>query len=83
VVTRALGGKADLAVDMQTRRMRAGDVLLICSDGLTSMVPDEEIARLLEEAEGDVEKGAQDLVAEANAHGGEDNITVVLLKFEE
>ena len=83
VVTRALGGKSDLAVDMQTRRMKPGDVLLICSDGLTSMVPDEEIARVLEQAGGDVVKGAQDLVAEANAHGGEDNITVVLLKFEE
>jgi protein phosphatase len=83
VVTRALGGKADLAVDMQTRRMKAGDVLLLCSDGLTAMVSDEEIARVLGEAKGDVEKAAKDLVAEANAHGGEDNITVVLLKFEE
>jgi protein phosphatase len=83
VVTRALGGKADLAVDMQTRRMKAGDVLLLCSDGLTAMVPDEDIARILAEAKGDVEKAAKDLVAEANAHGGEDNITVVLLKFEE
>ena len=83
VVTRALGGKADLAVDMQTRRMKAGDVLLLCSDGLTAMVSDEDIARVLGEAKGDVEKAAKDLVAEANAHGGEDNITVVLLKFEE
>ena len=83
VVTRALGGKADLAVDMQTRRMKAGDLLLLCSDGLTAMVPDEDIARILGEAKGDVEKAAKDLVAEANAHGGEDNITVVLLKFEE
>jgi len=83
VVTRALGGKADLAVDMQTRRMKAGDILLLCSDGLTAMVPDEDIARVLEEAKGAIEKAARDLVAEANAHGGEDNITVVLLKFEE
>jgi len=83
VVTRALGGKADLAVDMQTRRMKAGDVLLLCSDGLTAMVSDEEIARLLGAAKGDVEKAAKDLVAEANANGEEDNITVVPLKFEE
>ena len=83
VVTRALGGKADLAVDMQTRRMKAGDILLLCSDGLTAMVSDEDIARVLEEAKGDIERAAKDLVAEANAHGGEDNITVVLLKFEE
>jgi len=83
VVTRALGGKADLSVDMQTRRLRAGDVLLVCSDGLTSMVPDEEIARILGEAKGDIEKAARNLVEEANARGGEDNITVVLLKFED
>ncbi|PYQ20470.1 MAG: Stp1/IreP family PP2C-type Ser/Thr phosphatase [Acidobacteria bacterium] len=83
VVTRALGGKADLAVDMQTRRMKAGDLLLLCSDGLTAMVPDEDIARILGEAKGDVEKAAKDLVAEANANGEEDNITVVPLKFEE
>src|SRR6185295_11990145 len=42
VVTRALGGKADLAVDMQVHEMKAGDTLLLCSDGLTGMLPDEE-----------------------------------------
>jgi protein phosphatase len=83
VVTRALGGKLDLAVDMQVRQMKPGEVLLLCSDGLTTMVPDEEIARILSDAEGDVDRGARDLVAEANERGGEDNITVVLLKFEE
>ena len=83
VVTRALGGKSDIVVDMQTRKMTSGDILLLCSDGLTTMVPDQEIARVLEETTGDIEKAAKDLVAEANAHGGEDNITVLLLKFEE
>ncbi|HVQ31072.1 MAG TPA: Stp1/IreP family PP2C-type Ser/Thr phosphatase [Vicinamibacteria bacterium] len=82
VVTRALGGKLDLAVDMQVRKMTAGEMLLICSDGLTTMVPDEEMARLLGESGGDVDKSAHALVDEANARGGEDNITVVLLKFE-
>jgi protein phosphatase len=82
VVTRALGGKQDLAVDMQVRKMQPGEILLLCSDGLTTMVPDEEISRVLEECSGDVAKAARGLVEEANAHGGEDNITVVLLKFE-
>jgi len=81
VVTRALGGRTDLAVDMQTRKMSGGDVLLLCSDGLTTMVPDEEIEAVLRAADGDVEKGVQDLVGAANDHGGEDNITVVLVKF--
>ena len=82
VVTRALGGKPDLQVDMQVHRMREGDVLLLCSDGLTTMLPDDEIARLMRENEEDVGLAARALVDGANARGGEDNITVLLLKFE-
>jgi PPM family protein phosphatase len=83
VVTRALGGRSDLVVDIQAHRMRSGDVLLLCSDGLTTMIGDEDIARILGDAEGDVARAAKALVQEANERGGEDNITVVLLKFEE
>jgi serine/threonine protein phosphatase PrpC len=83
VVTRALGGRSDLLVDVQHRRMRPGEVLLLCSDGLTTMIGDEDIARILDEAGGDVGQAATALVDEANERGGEDNITVVLLKFEE
>jgi len=83
VVTRALGGRSDLVVDVQSRRMKPGDVLLLCSDGLTTMIGDEDIARILGEAQGDVARAATALVAEANQRGGEDNITVVLLRFEE
>ena len=83
VVTRALGGKPDLQVDMQQHKLQAGDLLLLCSDGLTTMVPDDEIARVLREAGGDVPKASQDLVAEANSRGGEDNITVLLIQFQE
>jgi protein phosphatase len=83
VVTRALGGRADLVVDIQSRRMAPGDMLLLCSDGLTTMVPDDGIARILRESEGDVARATTALVSEANERGGEDNITVVLLKFGE
>jgi protein phosphatase len=83
VVTRALGGKPDLAVDIQVQKMESGDVLLLCSDGLTTMLGDEDIVEIIDGAVGDVEKAAKALVAEANARGGEDNITVLLLKFEE
>jgi protein phosphatase len=83
VVTRALGGRADLQVDMGTHAIQAGDTLLLCSDGLTTMVPDEHIARLLNDSGGDADKAAESLVAEANARGGEDNITVVVLHFRE
>ena len=83
VVTRALGGRADLVVDIQSRRMAPGDMLLLCSDGLTTMVSDDGIARILRESEGDVARATSALISEANERGGEDNITVVLLKFEE
>jgi protein phosphatase len=83
VVTRALGGKPDLQVDMQVHKLETGDILLLCSDGLTTMIPDEDIARLVDESEGSVEKAAKTLVATANARGGEDNITVLLLRFDE
>lgn len=83
VVTRALGGKADLQVDMQVQTMQPGDVLLLCSDGLTTMLTDDEIADVVDEHNGDIEKAAPALIDAANARGGEDNITVLLLKFEE
>jgi protein phosphatase len=83
VVTRALGGRSDLLVDIQSRKMRPGDVLLLCSDGLTTMLGDDDIARVLAASEGDIAQAAQALVDEANGRGGEDNITVVLLKLEE
>ncbi len=83
VVTRALGGRAELVVDVQSRKMSPGESLLLCSDGLTTMVPDVELARILCEADGDLARAVETLVAEANGKGGEDNITVVLLRFEE
>ncbi|HET8644524.1 MAG TPA: Stp1/IreP family PP2C-type Ser/Thr phosphatase, partial [Vicinamibacteria bacterium] len=82
VVTRALGGKPDLQVDMQVHRMQDGDVLLLCSDGLTTMLPDDEIAQVLSGHVDDMAAAAHALVDAANARGGEDNITVLLLKFE-
>jgi PPM family protein phosphatase len=83
VVTRALGGRADLDVEMQVHETQDGDMLLLCSDGLTTMVPDAEIARVVSEHDPDVTAAAEALVREANARGGEDNITVLLLRFQE
>jgi len=50
---------------------------------LTTMIPDEDIGKLIDEAEGDIEQSAKSLVATANARGGEDNITVLLSRFDE
>ena len=66
----------------QGTALQPGDVLLLCSDGLTSMVPDDDIQRLVGEAGGDIEQAARSLVDEANGRGGEDNITVLLIRFE-
>jgi protein phosphatase len=82
VVTRALGGKPDLEVEMRVHEALAGDTLLMCSDGLTTMVPDPEIQGILSNG-GEVEGTAKALVEAANKAGGEDNITVILLKFAE
>jgi serine/threonine protein phosphatase PrpC len=83
VVTRALGGKPELQVDLQVHKIELGDTLLLCSDGLTTMLPDDEITRVIRESGPDIEKTAQALVDEANERGGEDNITVLLVRFEE
>src|SRR5262245_25373599 len=83
VVTRALGGRPDLDVEMQVHDALPGDTLLMCSDGLTTMVPDPDIQRILGDGGGEVERCAKTLVDVANKNGGEDNITVVLLRFVE
>jgi protein phosphatase len=83
MVTRALGGKSDLTVGLNRKQMRAGDTLLLCRDGLTSMLQEPDIARLVGAANGDIEEATATLVAEANARGGTDNITVMLLRFQE
>jgi protein phosphatase len=79
VVTRALGGRPDIEVDMQVLEMKSGDRLLLCSDGLTTMLDDEEILRIVLGGDGGVDQTDQ-LIEAANASGGEDNTTAILLK---
>ena len=59
---------------------QTGDVYLLCSDGLSGMMTDDVIRELVMASEGDVEAAAKALVERANANGGEDNVTVVLLE---
>jgi protein phosphatase len=82
IITRALGPEPDVEVDTWTYPVRPGDVLLLCSDGLTSMVSDERIAEVLAAAQ-TLDEAGQGLIDEANAAGGRDNITVVLTRVEE
>ncbi|HEY8704428.1 MAG TPA: Stp1/IreP family PP2C-type Ser/Thr phosphatase [Gaiellaceae bacterium] len=77
VITRALGTDPDVDVDTFAVEAQDGDLFLICSDGLTTMVGDEDILELLERHHDDLDRAAKSLVAAANRAGGEDNITVV------
>ena len=79
VVTRALGGKSEIEVDVQSLKLSPGDRLLLCSDGLTTMLDDNEIRDIVLDAEGSVEQ-AHRLVDAANRNGGEDNTTTILLR---
>lgn len=78
VVTRALGGEGSLKVDIREETVEAGDRYLLCSDGLTTMLRDEEIAERLGREQG-AQEICRSLVHDAQARGGYDDITVVLV----
>jgi PPM family protein phosphatase len=82
IITRALGPEPIVEVDTWTYRVREGDVLLLCSDGLTSMVSEERITEILASAES-LNRAGDQLIKEANDAGGRDNITVVLFRLED
>ena len=79
IITRALGPEPEVEVDLQTVPAQAGDVFLICSDGLTSMLDDEHIGRLLARATS-MQNAVRALIDEANRAGGRDNISVIAFK---
>jgi protein phosphatase len=81
VITRALGTDPDVDVDSFSIEGKPGDLFLICSDGLTSMVGDEEILEVVERNRDDLDAAAKELVSLANRSGGEDNITVVFFEM--
>jgi protein phosphatase len=82
IITRALGPEPEVEVDLQTVPAQPGDVFLICSDGLTTMLDDDHIARLLTRAT-TMQTAVRALLDEANRAGGRDNITVVLFQLQD
>ena len=82
IITRALGPEPDVEVDTWTYPARPGDVVLLCSDGLTSMISEERVRETLA-ANDNLDAAADALINEANEAGGRDNITVVLFRLEE
>jgi PPM family protein phosphatase len=79
IITRALGPEPEVEVDTYTLAAREGDLFLLCSDGLTSMISDEEIGSIIRSADS-LDAAADALVLAANQSGGKDNITVVLFR---
>ena len=80
IITRALGPEPEVEVDLQTVPAQAGDVFLICSDGLTTMLGDKQIGQVLARATS-MESAVRALVDEANRAGGRDNITVIAFRL--
>jgi serine/threonine protein phosphatase PrpC len=82
VVTRALGGESDVMVDVREEKILPADSYLLCSDGLTTMLSDEEILAQLNKGKA-LQGTCESLIVSANDLGGVDNVTVVLLSVEE
>jgi PPM family protein phosphatase len=81
VITRALGMQDDIPVDLQSDDVAPGDIYVLCSDGLSGMVEDEDIVAAIAGA-GDLGQAARLLVRRANENGGEDNVTALLVRLE-
>ncbi|MFZ3063610.1 MAG: Stp1/IreP family PP2C-type Ser/Thr phosphatase [Actinomycetota bacterium] len=80
ILVRALGTDVKAEADLLSEEVQPGDRILLCSDGLSSMLRDEEILSIVNESES-LENACQRLIDTANTNGGEDNITVVLVEF--
>ncbi len=82
IITRALGMEPTVEVDVKWEKAKAGDIYLLCSDGLTDLVPDAEISRKMAAAGNNLSAMATALIEAANGAGGTDNITVGLCRVE-
>ncbi len=84
VITRALGMQDQVAVDLQHDESHAGDVYVLCSDGLSGMVTDEEILAIVQNAHPtSMQEAPKKLIERANERGGEDNVTAVVIAIED
>ena len=79
IITRAIGAEDELEIDFFQVKLKKGDFVLLCSDGLTNMIEDEEI-RMILQGQRDIVEKAEALVATANNNGGKDNIAVILIE---
>ena len=79
IITRAIGATKTVDIDFFNVELNRGDIVLMCSDGLTNMLEDEEI-RMIVSVQRDIIEKAQRHVAAANDNGGKDNIAVILIE---
>jgi PPM family protein phosphatase len=82
VITRALGMQDSVSVDLVSDEPQLGDVYLLCSDGLSGMLTDEQIMAVVDSS-GEPSEACRRLIAKANEHGGEDNITALVIRFDD
>mgnify|MGYP001137831488 FL=1 len=78
IITRAIGARDTIEIDFFHEELKSGDLILMCSDGLTNMLEDEEIGRILKTPD-TIEERAERLIDAANQNGGRDNIAVILI----
>lgn len=78
IITRAVGAKSEIETDIYVLELKPGDMLLMCSDGLSNMLEDEEM-RMIIKGQRDIVEMAEKLIEKANENGGKDNISVILV----
>ncbi len=81
VLTKALGARDDVEFEIKDSPLSVGDMVLLCSDGLTNMLSDAQILETISGGGEDLERACDELVANANAEGGRDNISVILARY--
>lgn len=79
IITRAVGGMQVVMADYFETRLKGGEVILMCTDGLTNMVEDSEIMNLVKQ-KADLTARVDNLIRSANNHGGRDNVGVILIE---
>jgi protein phosphatase len=82
LVTRALGVDPSVEAEIRDFETKPGDIYLLCSDGLSDMVPEGEIRETLQVLGGNLELAASTLIQKANDYGGRDNVSVILVKVQ-
>lgn len=82
ILTQAVGESETIVPELKQVKLKAGDILLLCSDGLTDMLSSKEIELIIHQHRADLDTTADSLIREANTKGGIDNISVIVIKYE-